>query len=97
MMGGTLASAAAAAGPVLVGGAFFIAAGAFPRLLISDQSAASATDASAILRRPLPSTAAQKIAGRSESLLAGFPGRTLLLAESAGRREPSTNISPNTA
>ncbi|MDD5176463.1 MAG: transcription-repair coupling factor [Sterolibacterium sp.] len=67
---------------------FFVAAGAFLRLLISDPTGANTANASAILP---PTVAVDRRAedplAALKAFLAGFPGRTLLLAESAGRRE----------
>ncbi|MCX7180588.1 MAG: transcription-repair coupling factor, partial [Proteobacteria bacterium] len=67
---------------------FFLAAGAFPRLQLSaTDSADNATD----LAQPPPQVAVDRRAddplAALKAFLAGFPGRVLLLAESAGRRE----------
>ncbi|MFA7280460.1 MAG: transcription-repair coupling factor [Sterolibacterium sp.] len=67
---------------------FFLAAGVFPRLQLS---AASVVDNSSDLAVAVPAVAVDRRAddplAAIKAFLSGFPGRTLLLAESAGRRE----------
>ena len=67
---------------------FFIAAGAFPRYQLSAPSSDSTVNDLAL---PPPAVAVDRRAddpiAALKDFLAGFAGRTLLLAESAGRRE----------
>ena len=68
---------------------FFIAAGVFPRLMLPAATSVAQTTLAAPATSP-PNVAVDRRAEDPLALLrshlAGFPGRTLLLAESAGRR-----------